>query len=157
MKVCRECKVEKPLTEFYPHSQMLDGHLNKCKSCVKDRIKKHREANHERLLAYDKQRSDLPHRVQARREYAKTEAGRTAKKRAMAAYNKRYPMKYAAHLIFGNAVRDGKVARSDKCSVCGSTNKIEGHHDDYTKPLEVRWLCEPCHKEWHRHNEPIYE
>ena len=50
----------------------------------------------------------------------------------------------------------GKI-RQLNCSVCNSTNIVEGHHDDYTKPLEVRWLCKACHKEWHRHNKPIYE
>lgn len=157
MKVCRECKTEKPLSEFYKHPRMLDGHLNKCIECVKTRVKKHREANLEKILAYDKMRSNKPHRVQARKEYAKTEAGKEAKKRGITAYYKRYPMKYAAHVITRNAVRDGKLIPDLFCSICGSKERIEGHHDDYTKPLAVRWLCEKCHKEWHRHNKPIYE
>lgn len=157
MKVCKECQAEKPLSVFYKHAAMADGHLNKCAACVKARVGKHREANLEKIREYDKQRGNQPHRVEARREYIATEAGRQAKKRAMDAYNKRYPMKYAAHVITGNAIRDGKLVQASDCSVCNSTKKIEGHHDDYTKPLEVRWLCEQCHKEWHRSNKPIYE
>ena len=157
MKVCRECNKEKPFSDFYKHPRMADGYLNKCAECVKSRVTKHREVNLEKIQAYDKERANKPHRVQARKEYVKTEAGKQAKKKAMDAYDKRYPMKYASRVITGNAIRDGKLIREASCSCCGSTTKIEGHHDDYTKPLEVRWLCEKCHKQWHRENKPIYE
>jgi hypothetical protein len=157
MKTCRECNTEKELSEFYKHPRMLDGYLNKCKECVKTRVHKHRDANIDRIKQYDKKRSMNPSRVKARKEYAKTEAGKKARQRAGENYKNRYPMKYAAHVVFRNAVRDGKVVRKDSCSVCQSTYKVEGHHDDYTKPLEVRWLCERCHKQWHREHAPIYE
>ena len=157
MKVCRECNIEKPLTEFYKHQRMTDGHLNKCIPCVKSRVNKHREVNLEKIREYDKKRANKPHRIQARKEYQQTEAGKLSKKKSMDAYNKRYPMVYAAHVITSNAIRDGKLFPAASCSACNSTEKIEGHHDDYTKPIDVRWLCEKCHKEWHKHNQPIYE
>ena len=157
MKVCRECNIEKPLTEFYKHQRMMDGHLNKCIPCVKSRVNKHREVNLEKIREYDKKRANKPHRIQARKEYQQTEVGKLSKKKSMAAYNKRYPMVYAAHVITSNAIRDGKLFSAASCSTCNSTKKIEGHHDDYTKPIDVRWLCEKCHKEWHKNNKPIYE
>jgi len=141
MKVCSSCKVEKSESDFQIRRESKDGLTFACKACLKIR---------------DKNR-DNDSRRQKRREYQKTEAGKQAHKRAMDAYHKRYPMKYASHVITGNAIRDGKLIQASECSVCKSTEKIEGHHDDYTKPLEVRWLCESCHKEWHRHNKPIYE
>ena len=158
MKVCRECNVEQPLSEFYKHAAMGDGHLNKCKSCVKQRVNKHRNENIEKAREYDRQRAMLPHRVQARKEYIQTEQGKRSKKKSLEKYKKTYPMTYAAHVITGNAIRDKKLKRPSKCSVCNSKKtKIEAHHDDYTKPFDVRWLCNSCHKEWHNNNNPIYE
>ena len=151
MLTCKHCHTEKPDEDFYASSK------SKCKECIKSAVKFHREQNIEKIRAYDKTRGNLPHRVKARQEYIKTEAGKQAKKRAMDAYRERYPMKYAAHVITRNAIRDGKLTPWKICSVCNSTEKIEGHHDDYTKPLDVRWLCESCHKDWHRNNKPIYE
>ena len=157
MKVCRECGIEKDLESFYKHSAMLDGHLNKCIDCVKSIVKKHRDANIEKIRAYDKKRGKFPHRLDAVKKYSKTKKGKEVKKKSQINYRKKYPMKYAAHVLTRNAIRDGKLIRQLNCSVCNSTNIVEGHHDDYTKPLEVRWLCKACHKEWHRHNKPIYE
>lgn len=53
-----------------------------------------------------------------------------------------------------SAIKKGQLERKP-CEVCGSEN-AEAHHDDYNKPLDVRWLCPKCHTEWHRNNKPIY-
>lgn len=156
MKTCKACEQTKSLDCFYVHKQMTDGYLNFCKECVKKRTKKHRDENLDRYQKYDKERSMLPHRVLARKSYLNTEAGLKAKKIAQENYRKNYPMKYAAHVITRNAIRDGKLKTENFCSVCSSSEKVEAHHDDYTKPLDVRWLCEKCHKEWHRKNKPIF-
>ena len=157
MKVCRECGVEKELGSFYTHSKMADGHLNKCIDCVKARVAKHRNENIERIREYDRSRNMLPNRVEARKEYAQSERGKEVKRGVMERYKTRYPMVYAAHVIAGNAIRDGKLKPRKTCSVCRKKGAIQGHHDDYTKPLQVRWLCLACHVKWHKENTPIYE
>lgn len=45
------------------------------------------------------------------------------------------------------AIGDGSLVR-EPCEVCGA-EPAEGHHDDYSKPLEVRWLCRSHHKRHH--------
>ena len=49
------------------------------------------------------------------------------------------------------AIEKGILVRRD-CETCGSPDSVEAHHDDYSKPLNVRWLCKKCHFAWHRAN-----
>jgi hypothetical protein len=48
------------------------------------------------------------------------------------------------------AVRAGKMVRPDRCARCGKKGRIQGHHADYSKPLEVEWVCTKCHGAEHR-------
>ena len=130
MKVCLDCGHEKPLSEFYKHSGMADGHLNKCKSCVTARVRKHRSEN--------------PH-VQ---EYDRSRGNRQPKEYRVQ-YRQRNSAGYSARTALGNAVRDGKVQRLGACEICGSTRWVHGHHHDYSKPLDVWWLCAQCHRQLH--------
>ncbi len=49
-----------------------------------------------------------------------------------------------------DAVRQDIIKRPIKCSICNRKVPIDGHHDDYSKPLKVRWLCKRCHKKIHK-------
>lgn len=149
MKICRRCNEEKPLSDFYKHTQMKDGHLNICKICVKKRVKIHREENLERIQEYDRRRNSLPHRVKAREEYAQTKAGRKASSRAKRKWARTNKEARAAQVILGSAVRDGRIEKKP-CQICGSTCRIHGHHEDYAYPLDVIWLCPKHHKLIHK-------
>jgi len=58
----------------------------------------------------------------------------------------KYPEKYKARWALQYAVRSGKVIKPKFCSSCGVEGKIQGHHHDYSKPLDVIWLCKKCHE-----------
>ena len=63
----------------------------------------------------------------------------------------RYPEKVRARNILRCAVYSKRICKPNICENCMKEfNRIEGHHDDYSKPLEVKWLCVTCHKELHR-------
>jgi len=142
MKTCFKCGVPKELDEFYKHPQMADGHLGKCIECAKADVLRHRELNLAAVQAYDRERGKLPHRLANVRAYHKAHPATIAK--AHRRYEEKYPERYAAKNTVSNAIRDGRLVKQP-CEVCGS-KKTEAHHDDYTKPLEVRWLCNQHHK-----------
>ena len=59
-KRCFKCLLDKPLSCFYKHPQMGDGHLNKCKECTKGDVKRHRAENLDRVRSYDRDRAKDP-------------------------------------------------------------------------------------------------
>ena len=60
-------------------------------------------------------------------------------------YENKYPERVKAKNLLASAIRYGKKKKGCCCEKCGSTEKIEGHHNDYSKPLDVMWLCNSCH------------
>ena len=57
-------------------------------------------------------------------------------------------VKHKARSLLSRRVQQGKIEKLP-CEVCGTQEKIDGHHDDYSKPLEVRWLCKKHHYKVH--------
>jgi ribosomal protein S27AE len=147
MKQCIKCGDLQPLGSFYKHPQMADGHLNKCKDCAKKDVGANYRNNFKHYQQYDQTRAQLPHRVKLREEYAQTIQGKQAKGRAQKTWIIRNPKKREVHIVTGNAIRDGRLTKKP-CEICGST-KVYAHHDDYSKPLSVRWLCPRHHQEHH--------
>ena len=74
MILCLKCNETKTKDHFYKSSLRKDGLTGQCKDCDKARTKAYREANPEKLKAYEKSRNQLPHRVEARKKYQETEA-----------------------------------------------------------------------------------
>jgi len=126
---------------------MADGRLNKCKDCTKDDVRAHRAANIERIREYDRQRGQHPGRKEANRKRAHKYAHK--KSEYMKRYMDRSPEKYRARNIVNAAIRDGKLKPSP-CVRCGFALGVQAHHEDYSKPLDVMWLCTKCHGERHR-------
>jgi len=135
MKECFKCKVSKPLSEFYKHSQMKDGYLNKCIECSKNDVNKHRLENLEKIRQYDRERAKNPERIANTVEI--TRAWRQEDKRR----NK-------AHQKVAYAMKKGVLIKMP-CVRCGNEKSL-AHHEDYDKPLDVMWLCQPCHKQRHK-------
>ena len=155
MILCIKCEKNQPESEYYRSTMRANG-TGECKSCTRARVISNRNANLDYYKNYDKSRADLPHRIKARKEYAQTEQGKERKAAAIKSWTIRNPASYKAHNMVNNAVRDGRLFKPSQCEGCNDETTLHGHHCDYNKPLDVMWLCDPCHKQWHRENEPIY-
>ena len=79
--------------------------------------------------------------------YHKTENGKKARRVADANQKANNPERVLARQIVSQAKRDGKLLKQP-CEICGSKT-VHAHHDDYAKPLDVRWLCPQHHSEHH--------
>jgi len=62
-------------------------------------------------------------------------------------HRERHPERARARTQVTQALQSGRLKRLP-CEICGE-RKAHGHHDDYSKPLEVRWLCAKHHRELH--------
>ena len=144
LKTCFKCGQEKERAAFYRHPMMADGLLGKCRECA---IRDSRETRNKRIDYYNacrRVRSDPPRKRD-------TEAARESKRRSNDAWIARNKEKRLAHSAINNAVKRGLVAKPSACEACGKTGlSLHGHHDDYSAPLSVRWLCPKCHGAWHR-------
>lgn len=142
---CKSCGLEKDPSLFYV------GNKSRCKECVKSGVRANRKENIDHYREFDRNRASNPDRVQARKDYLLTDAGKESKRKTTLKYVESNPKKRAVHVITGNAIRDRKLFKQ-QCNVCGTDENIVAHHCDYDKPLDVMWLCAKHHTEWHELN-----
>jgi len=158
-KRCTRCGVEKPLTEYHLKKGRVDGHRSECKQCrykhdaehsvelAAARRRYYRE-NRERMLkqqsTYIRSEKGKAVRRKAGRKYSASAGGR-ARKRAWLSKEEVKRKIWVRHLV-QLAIKQGKLVPQG-CSVCGV--KAEAHHEDYERPLDVRWLCKSHHLEYH--------
>lgn len=154
-KRCSKCGDIKAINEFYKHSGKLDGYFNKCKQCTRNDVNNHRVENIEKIREYDRNRPNRLERNKKHNERVKHLMLNESEKYNQYMDSKKYwskgnSIKRNAH----NKVKrylTNKGFKPSKCERCGIEDvEIQGHHDDYNKPLDVMWLCISCHGERHR-------
>lgn len=139
MPICTKCSVEKSDSEFYRG-------VPRCKECHKAAVHanwlKKMEDPEWREMELTRHREKAK-RMRSEGKFASPEATKRGKK-AWEARNKH--KRYAQGKV-AFAVRKGTLIRKP-CEKCGSLDS-EAHHDDYSNPLDVRWLCDTHHKDHH--------
>lgn len=133
-KICNQCGDEKPLDDFYALPANKDGRAGHCKECHKARVKLRAQTN-PAVQAYDRERAKRPERI------AKSQANTKR-------WRQEHPVAYRAQNAVNNAIRDGKLMKGP-CCICGTPENVHAHHTDYSRPLDVKWLCAGCHHRIH--------
>ena len=125
-KKCFRCCVYKPIQLFYKHKQMEDGHLGKCIECTKTDVKNryYDPSKRSLIIEYERKRSQNEDRKKKQSEYQK----------------RRRELHTEKELARRATIKLQKCP----CEICGEL-KVEAHHPDYSKPLDVMWLCRKHH------------
>jgi len=146
-KSCRICGEVKSLTEFNTAHENRDGLSNRCKRCLANYNLKYRKDNRQRIAERQAKWycENRDWRLRHQSEYF--QRNRRQRLEVNREYKRRNPEKCRAHLLVYRALKAGNSSRRP-CEECGNENS-EAHHDDYTKPLEVIWLCRGCHQRLH--------
>jgi hypothetical protein len=121
MKVCSVCGEEKPWSEYHKDRTTKSGHDHRCKPCKRRLRQEH---------------------------YKKPEVKARAAKN-MSVYRKKNKDKVQARNKVHYHIKVGNMTRPTHCSKCKAECYPEAHHEDYSKPLDVTWLCNSCHIEVH--------
>lgn len=149
-KTCRECGLTKTVDNFYRHPTCADGRLYICKPCHiakgEERRKADPDTHRERARAY-REANPEQFREYARDSYKRRKAWYLSDQRDRRAGEGGRQMMNARAAVY-RAVKKGDLVRQP-CEGCGATDNIDGHHEDYSRPLDVSWLCRRCHKRLH--------
>lgn len=146
-KYCPKCGKYKSFIDFGKQTKNKDGLYPYCKACKKEENRKYRLKNSEQIKVAKRKlyQDNIEYYRQYYREYQSGPYREYWYK-----YMKEHPELSKAHQEVATALKKGLIKKSP-CEICGD-KIVEAHHDDYTKPLDVRWLCKKCHMKWHRLN-----
>jgi hypothetical protein len=149
-KRCPTCGQTKPLNEFGRRTKAKDGRRTQCKACERIYARSHPEVGRAAARRY---RQRHPEKVAAaKRRYCRANIALYEVRNKLE--RERNPKKLRARKAVDNAIQRGKIRKPQYCENCGSyverPRDMHAHHEDYSRPLDVEWLCRDCHLERHR-------
>ena len=168
VKICRLCRRELPLYDFY--SSPTYGLSSRCKNCHGVAIRRcHncgrrfvgksgrkacsplcRELMNSPTFLICRQCGQLFGPVDhLGRRYCSKKCVYAAASTGRKTFRKTITKARSAQSLLRYHVQAGHIVRPTTCEECGTTDrKIEGAHFNYDEPLRVRWLCVSCHRRW---------
>lgn len=91
--------------------------------------------------------------IARKKKYSLSKDGKQSAIKAVKKYRAKFPEKQRARWLLQKAVERG-VIKKLPCEVCGN-KKTDGHHNNYSKPLVIMWVCRKCHGSIHRGTKAI--
>ena len=144
MKNCRNCQ-----SEFEPSERQLKKFDYLCPPCLKEDGIRYRQSKRDRGLPVSGTR--MPRSYHAKYEAVYMASAEHLKKAAenQRRYRKDNKLRphHEARWAVAKAIKKGILSRMP-CEVCGKI-EVDAHHEDYSKPLDVKWLCRNHHAEHH--------
>ena len=161
-KICSRCGKLLALTFFRKCSKNKDGLKYVCSPCLKKDDKKYRIENPEKCKEQgaawreihwvedrERRRKHYLNNVKRRQKIKEWQQNNRDKKLAsLKKYRDSHKIEDAVRLKLNRAVKRGIVLKKP-CEIC-QKSPADAHHSDYSKPLEVIWLCRRHHKAWHK-------
>lgn len=133
-KTCTKCGKIKYPHEFYKWQLV-------CKECAREKARLYQEI-HRKNPDFVKK-----HREAYKNWYENNGRNRAVDyKEAIKEWRVKHPEALKAHYIVQKAIKETTMIRPVHCTECKLNKRVSAHHDDYSKPLEVIWLCSSCHK-----------
>jgi len=169
MKYCYRCSMYKEELDFYRNCIKKDGLSNYCKDCCKLSNKKSALKYKDKRKKYIQQYQSMnkkkiseqqhewylknkSHVSQSNHEWDRNNRDKRLE------YSQRhkilFPEQSQARDILNCAVRYGKIIKPSMCNVCKKQcDVLHAHHHDYSKPLDVVWVCPQCHTNIHKESQ----
>jgi hypothetical protein len=146
---CRECK-NKRNKELYNDKLRKARKDKKTPEYHREKRKNYLAKNREKVA---EQRRNLYHRNRDReleRQVKWREGNPDKWKNSYKLSKEKYIEKYKARKFLNYAIEYKLITKPNLCERCGIEENLDGHHEDYSKPLEVLWVCKKCHGLLHR-------
>ena len=131
-RICGLCGIEKPLEQYQRNKSNPLGRAYWCKECRRE---------------FDRQRNLLPDRRLYIKQWEQSERGKQLRAISRKKDRQQNKGKYYARRLLNKLIKEGVIERKI-CEICSKIGT--GHHPDYSKPVEVVWLCRKHHAELNR-------
>ncbi len=145
MKRCPKCNEVKPMSKFHKNKTTKDGLNHWCKPCVLASNKLSYIKNIEKYKEWNRVNKEK-NRVWAKTSYKRRKANGKIDEYLEKCNPENKQMRKAISRA-NKVLRKGGIKKMP-CEVCGEA-KVDMHHEDYSKPLDVTWLCRSHHKQVH--------